>query len=82
MIKVGTVKARMPPGRKSVWSARAMSAVPFQFLTEGGQLTFLSTPMMFGTPVDITLSELVLEFFFPANAATAVAMHCFSGGRD
>ncbi|MGO8916254.1 MAG: hypothetical protein ACLQJR_10130 [Stellaceae bacterium] len=26
---------------------------------------------VFGTPVDITLSELALEAFFPADAATA-----------
>jgi hypothetical protein len=27
--------------------------------------------MVFGTPVDITLSELALETFFPADARTA-----------
>jgi hypothetical protein len=30
--------------------------------------------MVFGTPVDITLSELALETFFPADAQTADAM--------
>ena len=49
-------------------------AVPFQFVTEGGILSFLSTTTVFGTPVDITLSELALESFFPANAATADAL--------
>jgi transcriptional regulator with XRE-family HTH domain len=49
-------------------------AVPFQFATEGGILSFLSTTTVFGTPVDITLSELALESFFPANAATADAL--------
>jgi hypothetical protein len=29
---------------------------------------------VFGTPVDITLSELALESFFPADAATAHAL--------
>lgn len=57
-------------------------AVPFQLITDGGQLAFLSMTMMFGTPMDITLSELALEFFFPANAATAEAMHRSTGGRD
>jgi hypothetical protein len=49
-------------------------AVPFQFVTEGGILSFLSTTTIFGTPLDITLSELALESFFPANAATADAL--------
>jgi hypothetical protein len=29
---------------------------------------------VFGTPVEITLSELALETFFPADAATATAL--------
>src|SRR5215831_10861684 len=49
-------------------------AVPFQLVTEGGVLSFLSTTTVFGTPVDITLSELALESFFPANAGTADAL--------
>ncbi|HEX7175349.1 MAG TPA: helix-turn-helix transcriptional regulator [Pyrinomonadaceae bacterium] len=50
-------------------------AVPFQFATEGGVLSFLSTTTVFGTPVDITLSELALESFFPADAATSDALN-------
>jgi len=46
-------------------------AVPFRFSTESGILSFLSTTTVFGTPVDITLSELALESFFPADSATA-----------
>jgi transcriptional regulator with XRE-family HTH domain len=45
--------------------------VPFQLITEHGILAFFSTTTIFGTPVDITLSELALESFFPADAATA-----------
>lgn len=45
--------------------------VPLQLMTEAGMLTFLSKTMIFGTPVDITLAELTIESFFPANAATA-----------
>lgn len=46
-------------------------AVPLQLATEGGVLSFLSTTTIFGTPVDITLSELAVESFFPADAATS-----------
>jgi transcriptional regulator with XRE-family HTH domain len=57
-------------------------AVPFQLIMDGGPLAFLSTTMMFGTPVDITLSELALEFFFPADAVTASAMRGFAIGES
>jgi transcriptional regulator with XRE-family HTH domain len=48
--------------------------VPLQFITEHGVLSFFSTTTVFGTPVDITLQELALESFFPADAATAEAL--------
>ncbi len=38
------------------------------------ELSFLSTTTIFGTPVDVTLSELAIESFFPADAATAAAL--------
>lgn len=44
--------------------------VPIQLMSEAGLLTFFSTTMMFGTPIDITLSELAIESFFPADAET------------
>jgi len=44
--------------------------VPFQLITEGGILSFFSTTTVFGTPVDVTLSELALECFYPADRAT------------
>ncbi|HKQ93392.1 MAG TPA: helix-turn-helix transcriptional regulator [Blastocatellia bacterium] len=49
-------------------------AVPFRFVTEHGVLSFISTTTIFGTPVDVTLSELALESFFPADPATARAL--------
>ncbi|TFW02520.1 XRE family transcriptional regulator [Oxalobacteraceae bacterium OM1] len=48
--------------------------VPFRLHTEAGLLSFISTTTVFGTPVDVTLSELALESFFPADAATAEAL--------
>ena len=49
-------------------------AVPFRLATDAGVLSFISTITVFGTPVDVTLSELALESFFPADAATAAAL--------
>ena len=37
-------------------------------------LSLFGTVTVFGTPVDITLSELTLEMFFPADTATADAL--------
>jgi hypothetical protein len=46
-------------------------AVPFQLKSEAGLLSFYTTTMVFGTPVDVTLSELAIEAFFPADASTS-----------
>jgi transcriptional regulator with XRE-family HTH domain len=46
-------------------------AVPMELRTEAGLLSFISTTTVFGTPVDVTLSELAIESFFPANDETA-----------
>ncbi|MEO5770789.1 MAG: helix-turn-helix transcriptional regulator [Burkholderiaceae bacterium] len=46
-------------------------AIPIQLRTPMGVMSFISTITVFGTPVDITLSELALETFFPADARTA-----------
>lgn len=47
--------------------------IPFVLNTAAGQLSFISTTMIFGTPIDITLSELAIELFFPADEATVAA---------
>jgi transcriptional regulator with XRE-family HTH domain len=46
-------------------------AIPLKLRHGGEVLSFISTTMVFGTPVDITLSELALETFFPADELTA-----------
>ena len=48
--------------------------VPLQLQSPAGVLSFISTITVFGTPNDITLSELALETFFPADEATAQAL--------
>jgi transcriptional regulator with XRE-family HTH domain len=57
---------------------QASVVVPLQLTTERGTLSFLSTTTVFGTPLDITLSELALETFFPADKATAVSLRALS----
>jgi len=64
------LKPRMPPPRDET----AGVFVPFQLVTDTGTLSFISTTTVFGTPIDVTLSELALECFFPADDATAQAL--------
>jgi transcriptional regulator with XRE-family HTH domain len=44
---------------------------------DGKTLSFLSTTTVFGTPLDVTLSEIAIESFFPADDETARRL----GGR-
>ncbi len=46
-------------------------AIPLQLMLGERVLSFFSTTTVFGTAVDITLSELTLETFFPADVRTA-----------
>jgi transcriptional regulator with XRE-family HTH domain len=44
---------------------------PLRLVTKHGVLSLFGTTTIFGTPVDITLSELAIEAFFPADTATS-----------
>ncbi|HMC14074.1 MAG TPA: helix-turn-helix transcriptional regulator [Albitalea sp.] len=57
-------------------------AIPLQFRTPQGVMSFISTITVFGTPVDITLSELALETFFPADARTAELLRRLGDGQE
>lgn len=63
------------PGPAAAPSAETESVVvPLRLRREAGELSFISTTTLFGTPRDVTLSELAIESFFPADAATAAAL--------
>jgi transcriptional regulator with XRE-family HTH domain len=53
-----------PPGAGEV-------VVPLRFRAGNTELVLVSMVAAFGTPLDITVQELALELFFPADAATA-----------
>lgn len=49
--------------------------LPMEFTTvDGRDLTFFSTLATFGTALDVTLAELSIEAFFPADSATRAAL--------
>ncbi|WFF06572.1 helix-turn-helix transcriptional regulator [Micromonospora sp. WMMD1076] len=48
--------------------------VPLRVRHDGGELCFLSTVATFGTPLDVTLAELSIESFYPADERTAAVL--------
>jgi hypothetical protein len=52
--------------------------VPFQLTTERGMLSFYSTTTIFGTPMEVTLSEISIESFYPADRVTREAFLCLA----
>ena len=65
-------RARPPP-------AHAI-AVPLRLRTTAGELSFLSTVTTFGTAIDVTVAELSIEAFLPADEATATALRALPLG--
>ena len=63
------------------FAPNASIVVPLVLDTPLGRLSFIGTMTVFGTPVEITLAELALETFFPADAATAQALHLAAEAR-
>jgi transcriptional regulator with XRE-family HTH domain len=48
--------------------------VPLRYRLGSQVLSFLSTTAVFGTPLDITVAELAIESFYPADRPTAEAL--------
>ena len=54
--------------------------LPVQLRLDHGEvLSFFTTMTVFGTPLDVTLSELAVESFFPADEATAAGVRALAG---
>lgn len=53
--------------------------VPMRLATEHGDLAFHYALTVFGAARDVTLDEIAIETFFPADAATTVAIHALWG---
>lgn len=62
------------PGGYERAPADTAVVVPLRLRTAHGELSFLSTVTTFGTAVDVTVAELSIEAFLPADAATAQAL--------
>jgi transcriptional regulator with XRE-family HTH domain len=49
-------------------------ATPLRIRHHGRELAFLKTVATFGTPLDVTVAELAIESFLPADPATAAVL--------
>ena len=56
-----------PPGPAEV-------VVPLRYRTRQAELSFLSITAVIGTPMDVTVEELAIESFYPADDQTAAAL--------
>ena len=50
-------------------------SVPLRLRSDAGELRLLTTLTYFGTAVDVTVAELKMEAFLPADAETAAALN-------
>jgi hypothetical protein len=71
----------LPPA-KAHPAASGGIAVPLVLSSEEGPLSFIGTTTVFGTAVDVTLSEVTIEAFFPADEETSKAMANLTAGTD
>jgi transcriptional regulator with XRE-family HTH domain len=73
------------PGVRTAEAPVASSPLPFVPLrlrsSNGAELSFFSTIATFGTALDITLAELAIESFFPADTETAAALKTIEAVR-
>lgn len=53
--------------------------LPVRVRSDDGELSFFSTIATFGTPIDITLDDLAIESFFPADEPTAAVLRRRAG---
>jgi transcriptional regulator with XRE-family HTH domain len=73
----------IPPGKPSAGVAEHdyTVALPLKIATKAGVLSFFSTTAVFGSAVDVTLSELAVELFSPADGATVEAVRRLADAR-
>ncbi|HJY68237.1 MAG TPA: transcriptional regulator, partial [Streptosporangiaceae bacterium] len=62
------------PGGRAQPPAATDVVVPLRYRGDARDLNFLSITAVVGTPMEVTVSELAIEGFYPADAPTAAAL--------
>lgn len=58
-----------------------LPAMTLRLATDDGELAFIATVATFGTPIDVTLDEIAIEAFLPADRHTAEVLHARAAAR-
>ena len=61
---------RAPEDWRSVWTTRSAPAIEMVMQKDGCQFRMFTMLAHFGAPSDVTLEELSIELFYPADEAT------------
>ncbi|KJE24471.1 putative transcriptional regulator [Frankia torreyi] len=77
----GTDTGTGPANPAAADGAPPALALPMRIVVEGHLLTLISTMTTFNTPLDVTVSELAVETFLPADPETAKALVALTEGR-
>jgi transcriptional regulator with XRE-family HTH domain len=70
-----------PEDAEPAWHGFADVLLPLRLRTDAGILNFISVVTVFGTPHDITLQELAIETFLPADEFTEATLASLSRAR-
>ena len=62
---------RAYPGGEAQVSLAESFVLPLRLASDAGELAFISMTTIFGTPLEVTLSEIAVETFLPADEVTA-----------
>jgi transcriptional regulator with XRE-family HTH domain len=74
-----SLNARLPAAPPSRHLAQTEMVVPFRIRLGDQVLSFFTTTLVFGTPLEVSLSELAVESFFPADTETAATVRRLAG---
>lgn len=69
----------LPGGTAQLAEPVGAIAIPLLLDTPAGRLSLIGATTIFGTPVDVTLSELAIEAFLPADPETAARLQALAG---
>jgi transcriptional regulator with XRE-family HTH domain len=73
--------AGYPGGEDHAADPASAVALPMRYRHDGRELTFVSTLATFGAPLDVTVAELAIEAFYPADEETAALLRAAASSR-
>lgn len=78
LMELAAELAAYPGGTAHPAPGDAGLVIPLLLRQGDAVLSLFGTVTVFGTPVDITLAELAVEAFYPADAGTAAALRALA----